>query len=138
MILKNKKLIATMIISFAVSSCVRLYNGSFAQPDFKLIQPDELGPTVEKWEDGARTKGNHNEFEWWYLDAKLEDGSLFVCYFYKVLLTGILNKILAGIYIFFYIIANIFKLLGRGTVYKIYRPKYPSVIHILMIYNLRI
>ena len=82
--LKNKKLIATMIISFAVSSCVRLYNGSFAQPDFKLTQPDELGPTVAKWEDGARTNGDHNEFEWWYLDAKLEDGSLFVCYFYKV------------------------------------------------------
>ena len=82
--LKNKRLFTTLILSFVVSSCVRLYNGSFAQPDFKLIQPDMLGPNVEKWEDGARTKGNHNEFEWWYLDAKLEDGSLFVCYFYKV------------------------------------------------------
>ena len=81
---KNKRLFATFILSFVVSSCVRLYNGSFAQPDFKLTQPDNLGPNVEKWEDGARTKGDHNEFEWWYLDAKLEDGSLFVCYFYKV------------------------------------------------------
>ena len=53
----------------SLSGCVRLYNGSFAQPDFKLTQPDELGPTVAKWEDGARTNGDHNEFEWWYLDA---------------------------------------------------------------------
>ncbi len=60
---KNKRLFATFIILFVVSSCVRLYNGSFAQPDFKLTQPDNLGPNVEKWEDKARTKGDHNEFE---------------------------------------------------------------------------
>ena len=82
--LNGKKLLVTIILSFFISSCARLYNGSFSLPDFPLIQPNQLGPTVEKWEDGVRTNGNHNEFEWWYFDAKLEDGSLFVCYFYKV------------------------------------------------------
>ena len=81
---KNKKMVLIILTSFFISSCARLYNGSFAQPDFQLIQPDELGPSVKKWEDGVRTSGKHNEFEWWYFDAKLEDGSLFVCYFYKV------------------------------------------------------
>ena len=80
----SKKLVTVLISTFLVMSCARLYNGSFKQPNFPLTQPDELGPVVEKWEDGVRTSGNNNEFEWWYLDAKLEDGSLFVCYFYKV------------------------------------------------------
>lgn len=30
---------------------------------------------VEVWEDGMRTKTNERSFEWWYLDASLEDGS---------------------------------------------------------------
>ena len=80
----SKKLVIVLISTFLVMSCARLYNGSFNQPNFPLIQPDVLGPVVERWEDGVRTSGDNNEFEWWYLDAKLEDGSLFVCYFYKV------------------------------------------------------
>ena len=70
----SKKLVSVLISTFLVMSCARLYNGSFNQPNFPLTQPDELGPVVEKWEDGVRTSGNNNEFEWWYLDAKLEEG----------------------------------------------------------------
>ena len=50
--LKHKRLFTTLILSFVVSSCVRLYNGSFAQPDFKLTQPDKLGPNVESGKMG--------------------------------------------------------------------------------------
>ena len=90
--LKYEKIIVIIITSFFMSSCARLYNGSFAQSDFSLIQPNQLGPSVKKWEDGVRTSGKHNEFEWWYFDAKLEDGSLFVCYFYKVHFIKVTDK----------------------------------------------
>ena len=63
---------------------MRIYTGSYAQTDFTLDQPNELGPTVQKWEDGLRTSGENGELEWWYFDAKFNDGSLFVCYFYKI------------------------------------------------------
>tara|TARA_B100000073_G_scaffold26431_2_gene20461 strand:- start:3880 stop:4950 length:1071 start_codon:yes stop_codon:yes gene_type:complete len=63
---------------------MRIYTGSYDQENFTLIQPDLLGPIVEKWEDGLRTSGENGELEWWYFDTKLEDGSLFVCYFYKI------------------------------------------------------
>lgn len=66
------------------SSCASVYSGSFKQPDLDIVQPDQLGSIVEKWEDGARTTGKTNEFEWWYFDTKLSDGSLVVCYFYKI------------------------------------------------------
>ena len=39
-------------------------------------------------EDGLRTSGDKNEFEWWYLDAKLDDGSVLVTYFWKVHFIG--------------------------------------------------
>ena len=63
---------------------MRLYTGSYSQTNFTLDQPNELGPVVQKWEDGLRTSGKNGELEWWYFDAKFNDGSLFVCYFYKI------------------------------------------------------
>ena len=63
---------------------MRIYTGSYSQKDFTLTQPNELGPVIAKWEDGLRTNGENGELEWWYFDTKLEDGSLFVCYFYKI------------------------------------------------------
>ena len=36
---------------------MRLYTGSYAQPDFTLDQPNELGPVVHKWEDGSQQVG---------------------------------------------------------------------------------
>ena len=78
------KVLSLFILILVNSSCMRLYTGSYAQPDFTLDQPNELGPVVHKWEDGLRTSGKNGELEWWYFDAKFEDGSLFVCYFYKI------------------------------------------------------
>ena len=72
------------IVTFSLS-CSRLYLGSFNQEYFDEVnQADILGETVGNWEDGARTDDSKNQFEWWYFDAELEDGSLVVTYFYKV------------------------------------------------------
>lgn len=73
-----------IFLFFINLSCMRLYTGSYSQTNFTLTQPDILGPVVQKWEDGLRTNGKNGELEWWYFDVKFEDGSLFVCYFWKV------------------------------------------------------
>lgn len=65
-------------------SCSRLYFGPSNVAKKSTTQPDELGPVVSNWEDGMRTSGERNEFEWWYFDAKLDDGSILVAYFWKV------------------------------------------------------
>ena len=36
---------------------------------------------IKAWEDGIRTDPNANSFEWWYFDARLEDGSALVITF---------------------------------------------------------
>ena len=38
--------------------------------------------TVEKWEDGARTKGKSGEYEWWYFDNRYDDGTIVVIFFF--------------------------------------------------------
>ena len=81
---RHIRIILLFPILVLFGSCARIYNGSFSQKDFSLGQPNKLGPQVSKWEDGLRTTGDKNEFEWWYFDAKLDNGALFVCYFYKV------------------------------------------------------
>ncbi len=37
---------------------------------------------IQPWEDGIRTSGGHNSFEWWYFDSHLEDGTKLVITFY--------------------------------------------------------
>ena len=80
---KLKQLFFLLITSLSLS-CMRLYTGPYSQNDFTLIQPNKLGSVVKKWEDGLRTTGQNGELEWWYFDTKFNDGSLFVCYFYKI------------------------------------------------------
>lgn len=50
----------------------------------------ELGLTnnIEKWEDGLRTTGKFGEYEWWYSDFKLEDGTSLVIVFYTAPVTA--------------------------------------------------
>ena len=79
-ILNMKKYILTLIFLINIS-CMRIYTGSYNQENFTLNQPDELGPVVEKWEDGLRTSGEKGELEWWYFDTKLGmDHYLFVIF----------------------------------------------------------
>lgn len=37
---------------------------------------------IEQWEDGMRTDGSPNTYEWWYFDAHLDDGSTVVITFF--------------------------------------------------------
>lgn len=38
---------------------------------------------IEQWEDGYRTDGAENTFEWWYFDSHLNDGYGLVIMFYS-------------------------------------------------------
>jgi hypothetical protein len=40
-----------------------------------------LAPTIEPWEDGARTDNSAGTYEWWYFDAHLADGAKLVVAF---------------------------------------------------------
>ena len=84
--MKITYLIFSFLSLFLINSCSRLYyTGSYSMPDFSPVeQPNELGTVVKGWEDGVRTSGEKGEFEWWYFDAKMNDGSFFVCYFWKI------------------------------------------------------
>ena len=44
--------------------------------------------TVELWEDGLRTSGKFGEYEWWYSDFKLEDGTSLVIVFFTAPVTA--------------------------------------------------
>ena len=81
-----RKIEITLLLFFMllIFSCASIYKGGFKQPDLNKVQPNNLGPLVLKWEDGVRTSGKSNEFEWWYFDTQLSDGSMVVCYFYKI------------------------------------------------------
>ena len=79
------RIITLLLIFTLIPSCVSLYTGNYKLADFSVKnQPDQLGEKVQKWEDGLRTKEKKNQLEWWYFDGKLPDGSIVVCYFWKV------------------------------------------------------
>jgi len=45
---------------------------------------------IEPWEDGMRTTGAPGDYEWWYFDFRLDDGSTLVVVFYtKAEMSGI-------------------------------------------------
>ncbi len=51
----------------------------------------KLGLTKEValWEDGHRTSGKFGEYEWWYFDGKMDDGSSLVIVYYTQPVTAI-------------------------------------------------
>ena len=49
-----------------------------------MPHPNSLQKEVESWEDAERTSGKNNEFEWWYFDSQLDDGSIIGAYFWKI------------------------------------------------------
>ena len=49
------------------------------------IKPDQVLP----WEDGARTDGRAGTYEWWYFDARLDDGAKLVVTFFTKNFTDI-------------------------------------------------
>jgi len=84
LIRKYVTIISLGLIMLTMPSCSRLYFGPTSVSKLSTSQPNELGPVVSNWEDGMRTSGERNEFEWWYFDTKLDDGSILVAYFWKV------------------------------------------------------
>ncbi len=79
------KNILLILFTLSTISCTRVYLGFYDQEFFEdSNQPNELSQEVSNWEDGQRTDGSKNQFEWWYLDTKLNDGTIIVTYFYKV------------------------------------------------------
>lgn len=43
---------------------------------------------IVQWEDGVRTTGKRGEYEWWYFDGKLDDGSSLVITYYTAPITA--------------------------------------------------
>lgn len=52
--------------------------------DYKKLN---LTNEVMIWEDGHRTSGKKGEYEWWYFDSKLNDGSSLVIIFFTTPIT---------------------------------------------------
>jgi len=68
-----------------INNCQPLYYGvSLNKPDLNTIPEENLPSKVQLWEDGTRINGNRGEYEWWYLDAMSNDGTIVVIYFWIV------------------------------------------------------
>lgn len=74
-----------IISTLFLNGCSNLYLGSKDYTDFDpQLQANQLGNTILPYEDGLRTNSENKEYEWWYFDAKLDDGSIAVVYFWKI------------------------------------------------------
>ena len=79
------KIILLFIGLITLNGCSTMYLGIKKYDNFNPeIQADKLGPNVEIWEDGRRSGEKTGEYEWWYFDANLDDGSVIVAYFWKI------------------------------------------------------
>ena len=54
--------------------------------DYKNIGIEK---TVALWEDGHRTNGRFGEYEWWYFDGRMDDGSSLVIIYYSQPVTAV-------------------------------------------------
>ena len=82
---KIKLNITFLFLIIILSSCSQIYLGSKDYPDFNpQLQSNQLGDNVLLYEDGLRTNHQNKEYEWWYFDTKLDDGSIAVVYFWKI------------------------------------------------------
>ena len=91
-------LLKIFILAFFVifESCAPLYLGLKNQDNFNPnLQSDKLGKEITIFEDARRTNGESGEYEWWYFDAKLDDGSVIVAYFWT--LTAIKDIFFIGV-----------------------------------------
>jgi hypothetical protein len=77
-------MIAVAIAVICCAACSSSANAGRSYPggdaEYARLGLSKAG--VEPWEDGMRTTGGKGSFEWWYFDAKLEDGSALVIVFF--------------------------------------------------------
>ena len=77
--------ISFLVLVLLFNACSTVYLGKNNYDKFNpKIQSDILGDKVLLWEDGMRTNLDNGEYEWWYFDAKLDDGSIIVAYFWTL------------------------------------------------------
>ena len=84
-----KKIIINRAFLFLITiftyNCSTLYYGTGNPTHFNPeLQSDKLGDEISLFEDGMRTSDQNGEYEWWYFDSKLDDGSVVVAYFWKL------------------------------------------------------
>ncbi len=48
----------------------------------EMMAHEKVAPQMEPWEDGLRQGTQPGNYEWWYFDANLDDGSKFVAAFF--------------------------------------------------------
>lgn len=83
------KLYSIFLYSLVLFGCGPLYYGiSLNRPDLNTTPEQNLGKIIKPWEDSSRIEGKTGEFEWWYIDAVGEDGTIVVVYFYRVHVMG--------------------------------------------------
>ena len=81
----KSKIFTGLFIAFFFNACSPIYFGVKDYQDFDpKLQSDNLSNIVLPYEDGMRTTGQKNEYEWWYFDSKLDDGSVVVVYFWTI------------------------------------------------------
>jgi hypothetical protein len=82
-------LFCTLVLCAAFAACSRApepVNFGIEKRHYGRLK---LKARPEVWEDGMRTSLDPGQFEWWYVDAHLDDGSVAVIVFYTRPMVGI-------------------------------------------------
>ncbi len=82
-------LFCTLALLAALNACSRAPEPVIFGLEKRHFDRLKLGPRPEVWEDGMRTTLDPGQYEWWYFDAHLDDGSVAVIVFYTRSMVGI-------------------------------------------------
>lgn len=75
-------MLIAMLISFAGCSTLGTKPGAFLAKEQKHYDRLGIAHQTAIWEDGLRSIGKENTYEWWYTDSEYEDGTKIVVIFY--------------------------------------------------------
>ena len=73
-----------LVLSFLFSGCTEdaLKAGAFLAKDQQYYDNLKISREPSPWEDGLRTSGKENSYEWWYFDSEYTDGTKVVAVFF--------------------------------------------------------